>query len=283
MYVDANRMGKGSAVLVTYQDPALGAFGQSGAESAAVWKLQAGLRAFAATAGVDYNPGAPDGRYGKNTHAAVLRVARDYLEPTGKSTVSCRSLCNSLRARAKSGCAACLSDVILPALTSVAASLALTPGEIADVVEGYRGFLDAYVAEHGDSGAAADEAMEVADETATPGDAGLPADTGLPPGVGDGGTPAGDAVVSGEIPDGAVAKASFPWAAVVLATVLLGGVVVGTWYYTKRGEKGVRTLPEMHPRPFGPARFAPARFAPARTRKSKRGRRGPGRSAYQPW
>lgn len=156
----------------------LGGFGQSGPFSAAVKKLQTGLRALATSVGNDdYHPGPADGLYGKNTHAAVLRVSRDFLEPQGLTTAECRSTCNTLALAAKSACADCLVTILrayngaqaLPAAeeTNVGVSLGaavpdepagtptperLTDAEIAEIAGRYRAFLDAYVAKYGDGG-----------------------------------------------------------------------------------------------------------------------------------
>jgi hypothetical protein len=167
--------------------------GASAPYSAAVEKLQLDLQAFAEAAGnMDYHPGKHDGLYGKNTHAAVIRVTRDYLIPRGSIESTCQSTCNTLWARAAAACAECLGRMLASmnnlTITPVApaesgsmelfglrgtgdemevefpegipvdeepsnvASGRLTDAEIAEVVAAYRQFMVAYVAEYGDGG-----------------------------------------------------------------------------------------------------------------------------------
>lgn len=161
-------------------------FGQSGPYSDAVKRLQTGLRALAvALDNNDYHPGLDDGLYGRNTHAAILRLARDYLEPRGITSSTCRSTCNTLWLRAKGACADCLAQMLrgindafvgmtygetdVPpedAATTItpemqgfggygatdAGAQRLSEADITEITNRYRAFLDAYVAEYGDGG-----------------------------------------------------------------------------------------------------------------------------------
>jgi peptidoglycan hydrolase-like protein with peptidoglycan-binding domain len=155
-----------------------GGFGQSGPYSAAVAKLQQSLKSIAAeTDDVDYDPGKVDGKYGLETHAALLRVSRDFLEPQGLVESTCRSTCNTLRLRARSACADCIEQILrayndarlrlTTHETGVGVSLQdlagfgstdadtpnrLTDAEIAEVADRYKAFLDAYIAKYGDGG-----------------------------------------------------------------------------------------------------------------------------------
>lgn len=150
-----------------------GSFGQSGPYSAAVKKLQIALRAVAqATGNDDYHPGPADGLYGRNTHAALIRVSRDFLEPQGLVSKECRSTCNTLWLRAKSACQECLATILraisasgqvsvdaglgasgpLPVSLPGEPDLTLTEAEIAEIADRYGAFLDAYVARYGDGG-----------------------------------------------------------------------------------------------------------------------------------
>ena len=166
--------------------------GASAPYSAAVEKLQRHLAALADAAGsLDYHPGKIDGLYGPDTHAAVIRVTRDYLIPRGSIESTCQSTCNTLWARAESACAECLgrmlasmNNLTIAVAQAVSTSTGgfhgfrgtgdemevefpeepvepvepvevpppLTAAEIAEIVGRYRAFLAAYIAEYGDGG-----------------------------------------------------------------------------------------------------------------------------------
>lgn len=127
-------------------------FGQSAPASSAVSVLQASVKQYAQQTGNgDYDPGPVDGLYGKNTHAAILRLARDLLEPLVFSTAEMRSTCNTLRVNAKGACQDYLGTM-LRGLNETLPGLALSPSQITDVQIAYTQWLDAYITEYGDGG-----------------------------------------------------------------------------------------------------------------------------------
>lgn len=127
-------------------------FGQSAPASSAVAAFQASAKQYAQQTGnVEYDPGPVDGLYGKNTHAAILRLSRDLLEPLIFSTAQMRSTCNSLWVKAKSACQDYIGTM-LRGLNETLPGLALSAAQITDVQIAYTQWLDAYVTEYGDGG-----------------------------------------------------------------------------------------------------------------------------------
>ena len=246
------RKGKGPTLLVTYQDPALrvnprqgllGAtdydvvFGQSASPRPAVTAVQQALHALATSTGnADYNPGPVDGAYGENTHAAIIRAAKDFLEPAGLSTASCRSLCNTLASSAKSACGDCMTTV-LGALGSKVPGLGISAADIASVVSAYKEWLDAYIAKYGEGGAL--DPMVIANQEGVSREEAerLAAERTAAAAA------AAAALATGEIPSGAPATAKFPWLAVVLVTVVIGGTAAAGWWLDRKGKRGVTTPP----------------------------------------
>lgn len=233
-------------LVIANPNPVLGAspgtyevvFGQSAAPRPAVGKVQHALRAlYASTNNEDYFPGPEDQAYGLNTHAAILRISRDFLEPAGRSDATCRSQCNTLASSAKSVCKDCLAAMLAAMAGTALPGLSLSSEEINSIADAYGEWLDAYIAKYGEhgefdpaqiarrEGVSLDEAARLAAERvgAT--------------------TPAGDMVASGEIPAGGVQAAKFPWLAVLLATGVVGGTVVAGMYAEHKGKRGVTTPP----------------------------------------
>lgn len=262
MYIRGNQgvllgsKGSGPSVVVTYQDPALRVnphvgldavrdaeivFGQSAAKRTAVVTLQKALHAFAVSSGnANYDPGATaDGRYGQNMQAAVVRVSRDFLEPAGLSTSSCRSIVNTWSTAAKSAGGDCMAT-ILGHLPGVVPGLALSSAEISEIVAAYKEFIDAYVAEYGDEGytdphaianaqgISLDEATAIAAQRAA---AAAAAASGVTTG--------------GGIPGGGASNASFPWLGLLVAGGIIGGTLGLGWYYDRKGKQGVVTPPRL--------------------------------------
>lgn len=127
-----------------------GSFGASAPRSDAVLKLQQALKDYAAQSdNVDYDPGPLDGQYGKNTHAAVIRLGVALLGWTAGP--GCQSQCNTLRTEVKSVCADCIEGA-LPEMATKLGSVSFDSGEVRAIVAAYRAFLDAYIAEYGEGG-----------------------------------------------------------------------------------------------------------------------------------
>jgi hypothetical protein len=191
----------------------LDALGQSAPAVPAVAELQRALRlVWERTGNNDYFPGPDDGQYGLNTHAAILRMSRDYLESDGTIPTQYRSTCNTLSSSAKGVCGADLK-AILSVLPGRIPELSLSSNQIVSIVEAYGLFLDAYIAEHGDSGApATDEPLPSTGETVV--------DT-LPPPVDD------SATASAEPP---VQKVGFGTWLAVLLVLGVGGAGIKLWY-----------------------------------------------------
>lgn len=262
MYIDTHRTSKGPAILVTYQDPALGAFGQSAPPRPAVTALQRALRALATSAGdMDYHPGPADGAYGMNTHAAVIRFSRDFLEPEGTVSATCRSTCNTLRSSSKSFCKDCLAQMLAAAAGGKLPGLSFTPADIDAVTAAYGEWLDAYIAQYGEGGELDPAQIARREDVSLEEAARLAAERS-------GTTPGGDTVAVAEIPSGGPAvTAKFPWLAVVLVAGVIGGTAAAGWYYS-RGKPGV--VPPVDRR----TAFAPSM---RQTKMSRQGSR-----AYRP-
>lgn len=223
MYVEMDPV----PVLGALQDEVV--FGQSASSQPAVSKLQSRLRVIAdETGNMDYHPGPVDGQYGMNTHAAILRISRDYLEPEGLVSSTCRSTCNTLWARAKSACKDCLGT-ILGAMAQKVDGVDLSSADINDIANAYGEFLDAYIAKYGDGGqldpaqiarredVSLDEAERLAMERS-----------------GETGDTVAEADIQQTPPPTRAAK--FPWLAVGLVVVLVGGAAAAGWYYSRKGE-----------------------------------------------
>jgi peptidoglycan hydrolase-like protein with peptidoglycan-binding domain len=260
MYVDTHRMSKGPAILVTYQDPALGAFGQSAPARPAVTALQRALRAYATSTGdMDYHPGPADGAYGMNTHAAVIRFSRDVLEPAGIVSRTCRSTCNTLRSSSKAFCKDCLAQMLTSMADARLPGLSLSGEDVGEIAAAYGEWLDAYIARYGEGGELDPAQIARREDVSLEEAARLAAERS-------GATPGGDTVAVTEIPSGGPAMAAkFPWLAVLLVAGVLGGTAAAGWYYS-RGKPGV----------VGPVDRRPT-FTP-----SPRPWRGSGTRAYRP-
>lgn len=127
-----------------------GAFGASAPRSDAVLKLQQALKQYAADSdNIDYDPGPLDGQYGKDTHAAVIRFGRDALGWTAGP--GCQSQCNTLETAEKGRCAGCI-ETALPEMAAKLGSVSFDTGEVRAIVNAYRQFLDAYIAQYGEGG-----------------------------------------------------------------------------------------------------------------------------------
>jgi hypothetical protein len=129
-----------------------GAFGQSAPANSAVRELQRALKQVSVDLdNTDYDPGPVDGRYGRNTHAALIRVGRDMLGWTAGP--GCQSQCNTLRSAVQEVCADCIAEA-LPQLADKmpATGLSLSSADVAAIVGAYKDFLNAYIAEYGEGG-----------------------------------------------------------------------------------------------------------------------------------
>jgi len=232
------------------------AFGQSAPYSPAVEKLQGALQKIStAEAEPLYYPGGKDGAYGLNTHAAFIRVARDYLGwVTGPG---CQSICNTLRVTSESACAACIKQALSQFSSIPAAGASFSATEATAVANAYSAFLRDYIASYGD--AVGDGGVTMSDDVVPPEADALPPavdpipieePTELPPDTVL--TPSGDALTEGGgedvfAPSGAQ-QAGFSWWWLLVGVVAVGGVVGGVYYYSSReDERRIATSPSRYP------------------------------------
>lgn len=201
-----------------------GAFGQSAPVATAVEKLQHWL------VESGFELGQPDGAYGLNTHAALIRAMQAADVPATHT-----STCNTLRLRAKSACA----DYLRQFLATLGD---FYPDDIEEIVHAYRLFLDAYVAKFGDGGevdprqiarregVGLDEAAQIAEarEAAQAEETSMAEAAAIGEPVEGGGT---------SVVDARIAQARFPWSVVVI----FGGLLVGTWLLGRYARKHKRS------------------------------------------
>jgi hypothetical protein len=241
-----------------YVDPsdpfsALRGFGVSASASSAVSLAQQALKSYALDTGnIDYDPGPVNGLYGRNTHAAILRVARDTLESLLFSTPEMRSTCNTMRSEAKSACQDYIGTM-LRGMNQTIPGLALTPEQIEEVQKAYVLFLEAYIIEYGEGGeldpaqiarredVPIDEAAVLAAERAAESDRVAEAELDTQTQVAQQ-TAADAAAAAGAQPR----LAGWKGIAAVVAVLALGGVLVKMYLDDKKKRKGHPALPDRN-------------------------------------
>lgn len=232
---------------------ALRGFGQSAPASSSVAAFQTVAQQYARDVGnVDYDPGGVDGLYGKNTHAAIIRLARDLLVPEGIVPQTMCSTCNSLWVRAKGACQDYLGT-ILSALNIRLPGLALSPSQISDIQIAYTQWLDAYITEYGDGGeldpmqivrredVPVDEAVALAAERAAEADRVAEAELDTQTQVAQQ-TAEDAAAAAGPQPR----LAGWKGIAAVVVILALGGVLVKMYLDDKKKRKGHPALPDRN-------------------------------------
>ena len=202
---------------------AYGLFGSlSGASadfSPAVARVQNALKRYSDLKGnADYDPGEVDGKYGLGTHAALIRVVRDTLEPAGTSVAKCRSTCNTLRLSALSFCPTCIQSWFYSTqLPGWISDISLTEEQIQEVVSAYKEWLTRWVSLHGEGGMTTPTVPNVAAESLVPEDTEEPSEVDI-------------RQASAESP---VQRAGFSW----WWWILFGGIAIGLIYASSKGRK----------------------------------------------